>query len=335
MLLRYFSIALVVMCCCSCARLPVAESGKPVEQDTFFVINQDEDPMQDLVVVVQHDITVKKYFAFMDSIVARYDTLPGHILSEHILVRVNPRIIDTLASFDYYKLIEQGIFIYDQRDLVVLHQGDSIRIPDASEIAEIQDRLNHTVIDVNIPEFKLRIIERDSVKYTFCVRVGRNESKYLKTAQRVVSLKTPIGEGEIVRVERNPIFVNPVTGERYTSTKRDDERYTMMPQIPWLEPAIEGKRFGSLIHPTTNPKTLDKAYSNGCVGTGEGDAWIIYYHAPVGTKVNFRYELDVKDENGNPVKLKDIYKLGEVGFNPDMELPEIDPFIEHEFSECH
>jgi L,D-transpeptidase ErfK/SrfK len=127
----------------------------------------------------------------------------------------------------------------------------------------------------------------------------------------VVSLQTPVGDGKIVRVERNPIFVNPVTGERYISTKRDDGNYTLMPQIPWIEPSINGKRLGALIHPTTNPETLGKAYSNGCVGTAEGDAWIIYYYSQVGTKVNFRYDLDAIGESGEPVQLKDIYRLKE------------------------
>jgi hypothetical protein len=47
------------------------------------------------------------------------------------------------------------------------------------------------------------------------------------------------------------------------------------------------------------------------VGTAEGTAWIIYYHAPVGTKVSFRYDLTVTDEKGDTVQLKDIYLLKE------------------------
>jgi len=261
------------------------------------------------MVVVPQDIRIKDYFPFIDSIVAQYGAKVSYKLTEYILAWANPWVIDTLTGSDYYLQMQQGIFVYDQRQMIVLRKGDTLWIPDEQEAAKIQDRLNHTVIDVNIPEFKLRIIERDTVKYAFTVRVGKNESKYLKTAKRTVSLQTPIGEGEIVRVERNPIFVNPVTGERYTTTKRDDGNYTMMPQIPWLEPAISGRRPGSLIHPTTNPQTLGKAYSNGCVGTGEGDAWRIYYHAPVGTKVKFRYDLEAVDEEGKTIQLRDIYHL--------------------------
>ncbi|HXH17685.1 MAG TPA: L,D-transpeptidase [Chitinophagales bacterium] len=281
-----------------------------VAEPVYSILTEDGAPQRETtIVVVQRDIRIKDYFRFIDSIVAQYAHAVNYKLSEYILVRANQWIIDSLVNTDYYKQMQRGVFIYDQRKMVVLHKGDTIKIPDALTAAEIQDRLKHTVIDVNIPEFKLRIIERDSVKYTFPVRVGRNESKYLRTAKRTVSLQTPIGEGEIVRVERNPIFVNPVTGERYTTTKRDDDNYTLMPQIPWLEPTIGGRKLGSLIHPTTNPKTLGKAYSNGCVGTAEGDAWIIYYHAPVGTKVNFRYDLEVVNEQGETIRLKDIYQL--------------------------
>jgi L,D-transpeptidase ErfK/SrfK len=82
-----------------------------------------------------------------------------------------------------------------------------------------------------------------------------------------------------------------------------------MPQIPWIETEIDGVRNGQMIHPTTNPETLERAYSNGCIGTREGDAWIIYYYASLGTPIKIRYELSVKDQKGEMVVLKDIYQL--------------------------
>jgi len=98
-----------------------------------------------------------------------------------------------------------------------------------------------------------------------------------------------------------------VDGQRFYLTKRDDGRTTLMPRIPWIETEIKGLRNGQLIHPTTNPKSLGKAYSNGCIGTGEADAWILYYYAPIGTPVTIRYELTVKDSLGNNKVLKDVY----------------------------
>lgn len=298
----------------ACVQLQVSKDTGQVTNDTLVM---EKDPMihpptqreTRLAIIIPKDIQVKNYFAFVDSIITAYDTLLDYPLTEHLLIRANPRIIDTLAGFDYYQRISQGRFIYDQREMTVLKQGDTLWLPDQQSATSIAERLKHTVLDVNIPEYKLRIMEYDTVKYTFLVRVGRNERKYLKTAGRVANLHTPIGTGEIVRIKRNPWFVNPVTGIPYSLTKRDDGRYTRMPQIPWLEPMINGLRQGALIHPTSNANTLGKAYSNGCIGTGEGDAWIIYYHAPVGTQVRFRYDVEVPDAQGDTLRLKDIYQL--------------------------
>ena len=80
-----------------------------------------------------------------------------------------------------------------------------------------------------------------------------------------------------------------------------------MPQIPFIETEINGLRNGQLIHPTTNPITLNKAYSNGCIGTKEADAWVIYYYAPIGTGITIRYDLNMVDESGKRHILKDIY----------------------------
>ena len=80
-----------------------------------------------------------------------------------------------------------------------------------------------------------------------------------------------------------------------------------MPQIPFIETELNGLRHGQLIHPTTNPKTLRKAYSNGCIGTKEADAWVIYYYAPINTEIRIRYDLSIANEMGDIITLKDIY----------------------------
>ena len=124
---------------------------------------------------------------------------------------------------------------------------------------------------------------------------------------RVQDLKTKSGEGSIVKHVRNPRYVNPVNNHEYFVTRRDDEKVTKLPQIPFLETELNGLRYGQLIHPTTNPKTLGKAYSNGCIGTKEADAWVIYYYSPIGTKISIRYNLNVLYEDGEKIVLKDIY----------------------------
>jgi L,D-transpeptidase ErfK/SrfK len=299
------------LCMTSCggnSKNPASSQNEPTSLISPTPSSVDPDTAL-FTIVVNRDIKMKAYFPFMDSVVRHYDSLVAYDLTEHLLVRANPWIIDTLSSYDYDLRMPKGQFIADQNEEVMLKNGDTILVPNDTVAAQLQNDFQHTILDVNIPEYKLRIFQGDTVLHTFSVRVGRNEEKFLGMAGRIVSLRTPIGEGEIVRIEKNPTYMNPVDGEKYFATHRDDGKLTKLPQIPFLEPSINGQRPGSLIHPTTNPHTLGKAYSNGCVGTRESAAWVIYYYAPVGTKVRFRYDLDMVDEAGDTLVFKDIYHL--------------------------
>lgn len=255
------------------------------------------------------DVKVGDFFCFVDSLVLQFDSLTAYPLSEHILVNANPRIIDSLEAFEYERMMARDSFVYEQRDLIVLHAGDSMLIPSDTLFSLIKTRLDSNVIDVNIPEFRLRIVNRGDTFFSFPVRVGRYERKYLALAGNTVDLRTARGVGKMIRLERDPVFINPCDGKRFYLTHRDDGRLTTMPLIPWMEPEIGGTRPGHLIHPTTNPKTLGKAYSNGCVGTGEAAAWRIYYNAPIGTKVVYRYDLESVTRDGDTLRFKDIYGL--------------------------
>jgi L,D-transpeptidase ErfK/SrfK len=257
-------------------------------------------------VKIEHDVTAAKYFEFMDSLAQKTYELSG-VQNEYTFVHANPWLLDTLMAQDYYIAKERGVVIGDQKQLIILHRGDSLKIPTAADCDSIQRMLQSVLIDVNIPEFTLRIWLDDRVIHTCPVRVGKNQRKYLALARHVVDLRTPIGEGSIVRIERNPLYINPVDGHRYKATRRDDGNYTQLPRIPFLEPIIAGRRSGALIHPTTNRSTLGKAISNGCVGLSEADAWMVYYYAPLGTKVRFRYDLNpTLGAEGSPL-LNDIY----------------------------
>lgn len=262
-------------------------------------------------ILIKKAITIENYFQFIDSIVIKYNSETPYELDEHLLIRSNPWIIDTLKNTDYYIMKDKGRFIYNQKKAVVLHKDDILIIPDLNLANKIIQSFKNTTISINIPEYKLRIYE-DSIKlYEFLVRVGRDEKKYLKMAGRVLDLKTKTGKGQIVRHIRNPDYYNPVNGRRYFVTKRDDNQITKLPQVPFLETEINGVRNGQLIHPTTNPITLGRAYSNGCIGTNEADAWVIYYYAPLGTKINILYNLNVANNYDEEILLKDIY-----GYNP-------------------
>jgi L,D-transpeptidase ErfK/SrfK len=258
-------------------------------------------------ILVGKNITIGNYFQYIDSLVIKYDSITPYKLTEHILVRSNPWIIDTLQNTDYYRLLEKDSFVYDQKKMIALPKGAMIIIPDSINAEKLIKLINNTLIDINIPEFKLRIYEDSTKLYEFTIRVGRNEKKYLAMARRTVDLKTRTGKGKIVSHVKAPDYYNPVDGHRYYTTRRDDQKVTLLPQIPFIETEINGIRNGQLIHPTTNPITLGKAYSNGCIGTREDDAWVVYYYAPIGTKINIRYDLQVLNEKGEKLVLKDIY----------------------------
>ncbi len=259
-------------------------------------------------VEVSRDIRIRDYFMYMDSLVHHYDTLVPYSFSEHLLVRYNPWIIDTLANTDYYRMAARDSFIYDQRNMVVLAKGNILHIPDSLSACKLLQQFEDTEIDVNIPEYKLRLFQDSTLKYTFPVRVGQDRKRFLAFGNRETDLRTKEGKGSIIKHVKNPDFYNPVDGKQFYLTKRDDGNTTLMPQIPWIETQINGLRNGQMIHPTTNPKTLEKAYSNGCIGTKEADAWIIYYYAPLGTKITIRYDLNTYEEGRVVNILKDIYK---------------------------
>jgi len=256
---------------------------------------------------VEEAVTAGEYFDFIDDLVPHLDSTTAYTLDEYVLMRANPLLMEKLANTDYYVTAALDTFVEDPKAVQILAIGDSLLVPSADQVRELRDRMEMTVIDVNIPEFKLRIKEGAAIIHEMDIRVGKNTQRYLAMAGRDVDLRTHPGIGEITRIARDPAYINPRNNKRYKVTRRDDGKVTQMPRIPWLEPTINGQRFGQLIHPTTNIGTLGKAYSNGCVGTSEADAWIIYFHAPLGTKVQFRYDLEVINEAGDTLQFKDIY----------------------------
>ncbi len=258
--------------------------------------------------VVKDTIEMRFFFDYLKNIQAHLDSTRNYKITEHQLIQHNDWIINRLEATDYYRLMKKGIFEYDPGKLPVFYKGDTIRIPDSLQIIQLQKQMQQTYIDVNIPEFKLRIMRGKKVLHTFPVRVGQNRTRFLDMAGRELDLRTKTGVGKIVRINKNPRYINPVDNHEYLVTRRDDKRVTKLPYIPWIETEINGIRNGQLIHPTTNPRTLGKAYSNGCIGMNEANAWRTYYNAPIDTKVIIRYDLEVKHpEKDSIIKLKNIY----------------------------
>ena len=284
----------------ACGNIPAAV---PVITDTV------PPPVRDYAsfYVVTREVKVKDYFKFMDTLVRRLDSEVSFDLNEYILLRTNPRLLDSLMGTDYYLRKPRGEFVYNQKQLAVLHKGDTIFIPGDSLAARVRRQMEATWLDINIPEFRLRIVEGSDTLHTLPVRVGQNRQRFLETIGRDEILRTKTGVGKIIRVNKYPVWTNPVDGEEYKDTERDDGLRTKMPQIPWLEPEINGARYGQMIHPTTNPETLNKAYSNGCIGASEADSWLIYAMAPIGTRVVIRYDRMKITAQGDTVWLRHVY----------------------------
>jgi hypothetical protein len=287
------------------------ESQKQAPAEQHAVLSKPELPIAKIP--VQKDIAIRDFFQFLEKIVDQNDTLSGYLLSENLLLRANPWILDSLVNTDYYIQQSLGNFVYDQKKIRVLKSGDTLLIPGPQTAAALLEKMSKTWLDINIPAFELRIIEDDSLLLKAPIRVGKSKKKYLEAAGHEVDLRTRTGSGEIIRVNRFPIFIDPVTGERFKFTKRDDHQTTRMPQIPWLEPSIKGQRYGQMIHPTTNPRSLGKPASNGCIGLSEANAWRVYFFAPLGTKVHIRYDLREINAAGDTLLYEDIYQLRRTG----------------------
>ncbi len=288
------------------------DGGDLKDSNNGYVKSQDdgmipEERIPPVEIIVKEDVPIHSYFKWMDTLVAEQNRKNNYVLDEYIIVHFNKWIMDTLAHTDYYYLMDRGIFNEDPQALMALRKDQTLLIPDSIQTEQLKEDLSNTYIDLNIPEFRLRIIQNGKELYKFPVRVGKNNHRYMAMAKRVVDMRTKPGIGEIVRVNKKPVFMNPTNNNKYYVTRRDDDKVTKLPAIPWLEPSVDGIKLGQLIHPTTNLNTLSKASSNGCIGMRESDAWYVYYYAPLSTKIVLRYDLEVKDENGNIIQLDNIY----------------------------
>lgn len=304
---NFFVFVLALIClACGNSENPGKKEETPVEIPQVAEEPEQEKPVP-VEVKVNRDVPIRAYFKWMDSIVENHNTTYNYPIDEYIIVHHNKWIMDTLANTDYYYLMDKGIFNEDSQSLIALQKDQVLIIPDSIETEKLKTRLANVYIEINIPEFRLRIFDKDEEIYKFPVRVGKVGKKYMAMARGYVDMRTKTGTGEIIRVNKNPVSANPVDNRRYTKTNRDDGRRTTLPAIPWLEPSIDGVRVGQLIHPTTNLETLGKASSNGCIGLRESHAWIVYYYAPLGTKVIVKYELEGKNNLGETVRFNDIY----------------------------
>ena len=218
-----FLLVMFIFGICACLK-PAISLIRPLSVSQMSSIEHAGDSTKKLMAArwihISSDVVISEYFEYMDSLVNAYDSLVPYPLSEHLLAHANPWIIDTLANTDYYRMMARDSFVYDQRKMVVLKSSDSLMIPDSLSANHIKDSFKKTHLDVNIPEFKLRIYQDTALLFTFPVRVGKNTKKYLAMADKITDLRTLTGNGEIVRLERNPKFYNPVNQKRFYLTPK-------------------------------------------------------------------------------------------------------------------
>jgi len=295
--------------------LPHCRPPEPPQGDAVGVTNEVRRIKKSnrIYYVVSEKVTYGDYLPFVDRLVEDIRGIWPDYLDEYDLVRHNPWIMDTLAGTDYYTMKDRGKVVRVLDSLTILERGDTLFIPNRIQLEALAAVRQKTRLEINLPEFRLRIWQGDSLRYNFPVRVGQDRSKFLAMADREVDMKTKTGQGQIVRVNKKPMFINPANNHRYYQTTRDDGVVTSLPRVPWLIPEINGVEHGQLIHPTTNIETLGKAYSNGCIGTRESDAWYIFYYAPPGTPVAICYQLQRITPEGDTLAFRDIYSRGPRG----------------------
>ena len=158
--------------------LPLEQFPNPTIHKTFKINNFSTDSI--LPIRIKKDVRIKNYFQFIDSLVTRYDTLTSYRLTEHLLVRANPWIIDTLQNTDYYRMKAKDSLVYDQKEMIVFKAGSILEVPAFAKAEKIISLLEKTYIDINIPEYALRIYEDSLLQHQFTVRVGEMRKNILR-----------------------------------------------------------------------------------------------------------------------------------------------------------
>ncbi|HAD13164.1 MAG TPA: hypothetical protein DCF33_12100, partial [Saprospirales bacterium] len=62
------------------------------------------------LVIVDKKVEIRRFFAYLDKLVAQYDSLDTYPLTENLILRANPWILDTLVQTDYNLQKAKGNF---------------------------------------------------------------------------------------------------------------------------------------------------------------------------------------------------------------------------------
>lgn len=135
------------------------------------------------------------------------------------------------------------------------------------------------LIVVEIENRKLKFYENEEMKKEFSVRVGKKETP------------TPVGEGYVFEKRERAIFRYhdpPNKGKIIRWSQLSDGQRVL---IPYEKIKALGFRINNCdadkysIHSVTDPETIGKAISGGCVGIGIEDMLELFPLVELGTKI--------------------------------------------------
>lgn len=133
-------------------------------------------PSVEEIIIIPKDVPMRNYFKWMNSVIAVHNQNRTYLIDEYILIQNNFWILDTLVHTDYYYKMEKKLFNEDSQVLIALHKGQTLTVPDSLQSEKINDRLGNTFIGINIPEFRLRIVENRKEIYQLPFVKGRMEN---------------------------------------------------------------------------------------------------------------------------------------------------------------
>lgn len=147
------------------------------------------------------------------------------------------------------------------------------------------------LIDINIPEYMLRILAEDELIFEGLIGVGRT------------NYETPLGEFKILNRIENPIWYPKGKDPVLPGPTNPLGRY-------WL--GLSKKGYG--IHGNIDPASIGKLASSGCIRMKNEDIQYLYHLIQVGTPVTIRYQTLFLEEKSHEEPylriLYDVYGLG-------------------------
>lgn len=145
-------------------------------------------------------------------------------------------------------------------------------------------------IDINIPEYKLRLYYEDELVNTFPIAVGKSVTPSI------------LGDFKIINVIKDPTWYPQ--GQEPVPPGKDN------PLGPWWL-GLDFPGYG--IHGNNSPDSIGKALSAGCIRMNNDDVTYLAGVIKKGTPVRLRYDVFVATYSRGQVQIAvypDIYRLG-------------------------